>query len=199
MFLPAFLVPKKSCCVLLRIQTVSDCKRDGAGLLYLGRTDARTYAQIAYERISSVCVSCLALTCAYERNTNARKLQYNKSRLFGREEKEGSLLRIVACIYVRMYDMGVSWKLVKLLARAGSCSSIVGSIRQRYGNNWKARMQVIYLWKCSFTFYYFFYLHPIIMIIWSIIKMSQLGLEESSEVEGFGRPKYTEIKAERTI
>ena len=37
----------------------------------------------------------------------------------------------------------------------------------------------------------------IIMIIWS--KMAQLGLEESSDVEGFRRAKYTEIKAELLI
>ena len=40
-------------------------------------------------------------------------------------------------------------------------------------------------------------LYPIIIIIWS--KMAQLGLEESSEVEGFRRPKYTQMKAEHSI
>ena len=29
--------------------------------------------------------------------------------------------------------------------------------------------------------------------------MAQLGLEESSEVEGFRRPKYTQMKAEHSI
>ena len=38
---------------------------------------------------------------------------------------------------------------------------------------------------------------PIIIIIWS--KMAKLGLEESSEVEGFRRPKYTQMKAEHSI
>ena len=35
------------------------------------------------------------------------------------------------------------------------------------------------------------------MVIWS--KMAQLGLEESSEVEDFRRPKYTQIKAAHSI
>ena len=38
---------------------------------------------------------------------------------------------------------------------------------------------------------------PIIMIIWQ--KMAQFGLEESSDVEGFRWPKYTQIKAETCI
>ena len=40
-------------------------------------------------------------------------------------------------------------------------------------------------------------IYPIIIIIWS--KMAKLGLEESSEVEGFRSPKYTQMKAEHSI
>ena len=43
----------------------------------------------------------------------------------------------------------------------------------------------------------FFLIIVKIMVIWS--KMAQLELEESSEVEGFRRPKYTQMKAEFSI
>ena len=41
------------------------------------------------------------------------------------------------------------------------------------------------------------YTSPIIIIIWS--KMAKLGLEESSEVEGFRRPKQAQIEAELCV